>query len=127
MVYTVALFGEAEKGDFCTAHFCNSLDHLAEELGNPPSNTQGLFYATQLLMFRYNLIFFRVKEEGFSLQDYFQGFRFLENRQLVSDLLAICLPGVGNSEVIEAGCEICHLHKGLLLTSEPDFYDYVTG
>lgn len=126
MNYTIALFGEAEKGEYRVAYFCDSLEELVDNLGNPPPESKGLHYAIQTLLFQRNIIFFRVKEEGYSTQDYLQGLRFLENRQLIPHLTAICMPGVGDSEVIQSGTNVCHLYKGLLMLNEADLYDYLT-
>lgn len=78
MRHTIFLFGEAEKGDFCTPLRCKSLPHLAETFGNPPEESLGILYAVQALMFERDLIYFRVKEEGFSIQDYMQGIHLLK-------------------------------------------------
>ena len=43
MRQTVALFGEAEKGDIGFPLFMKSLTHLNEMLGNPPNESRGLF------------------------------------------------------------------------------------
>jgi len=126
MNYTVALFGEAEKGEYRTAYFCQTLSQLAENLGNPPTDSQGLHLAVQTLLFRRNLIFFRVQEEGFSLEDYMLGLRFLEKNQFIDDLTAICLPGVGNNTIINATESVCNLYKSFLITTESDFYDMLT-
>jgi hypothetical protein len=127
MAHTVALFGEAEKGEYRTAYFCQTLDQLAENLGHPPIESQGLHYAVQALLFRRNLIFFRVKEEGFSVQDYLLGLRFLENNQFVSNLVAIALPGVGDAAIIDATEPVCDIHNSFLICSESDMYDFLTS
>ncbi|MFT4552975.1 MAG: hypothetical protein ACI9S8_001607 [Chlamydiales bacterium] len=127
MAYTVALFGESEKGEYRTAYFCQTLTQLAENLGHPPIESQGLHLAVQTLLFRRNLIFFRVKEEGFSVQDYLLGLRFLENNQFVSNLAAICLPGVGDADIIEATEPVCDAHSSFLICSESDLYDFLTA
>ena len=126
MADRVFLFGEAEKGEFCTPFVCQSLAQLAETFGQPPGESLGLSYAVQALLLKRELIFFRVKEEGFSLIDYMRGVRLLENRSLFHNLSAICIPGVGDSEVIDALTHVCHLHKSLLLMTERDFYDFMT-
>lgn len=125
-VYTVAMFGEAEKGQFQTAYFCKNLPQLEEYLGNPPPESRGLFYAVQALLYERNLIFFRVEEEGFSHQDYFLGLRMLEKNKLLTDVAAICLPGVGNAEILEAATPLCKIHNSFIITTEPDLYDYLT-
>jgi hypothetical protein len=127
MRHTIFLFGEAEKGDFCTPYLCKSLPHLADTFGNPPDESLGLMYAVQALMYDRTLIYYRVKEEGFSVQDYLRGIRLLENKEIFHGLTAICMPGVGDSEIIEATSPICSMHRSLLITSEKDLYDFLTA
>ncbi len=122
----IFLFGEAEKGDFCIPHLCRSLPQLAETFGNPPEESLGILYAVQALMYERELIFFRVKEEGFSIPDYMRGLRLLQNKDAFKELAAICLPGVGDAEIIEATGPVCSMHHSILITSEKDLYDYLT-
>jgi len=124
--YTVFLFGEAEKGDFCAPLLLKSLPQLAETCGNPPPESLGIFYAVQALLYERELIYFRVKEEGFSISDYMRGLKLLENQNLFYNLAAICMPGVGDEEVIEASSSICLLRKSFLITTEKDLYDFLT-
>lgn len=124
--YTVALFGEAEKGDFRTAYFCRTLAQLMEFFGNPPPESRGLHYAVQALLYHRNLIFFRVREEGFSHQDYLSGLNHLQKNDEISEIAAICLPGVGDSTILKAIHPICALYHSILITNEADFYDYIT-
>jgi hypothetical protein len=124
--YTVALFGEAEKGDYQTPYFCRTTGQLLDYLGNPPPDTQGLYYAVQALLFRRSLIFFRVQQEGFSFQDYLLGLNFLNTHSAIPELAAVCLPGMGNAEVLEASESVCAQHHSILITNESDFYDYLT-
>ena len=126
MRQAVFLFGEAEKGEFCTPILCKSLPQMADMLGNPPENSRGLIYAVQSLMYDRDLIFFRVKEEGFSYRDYMRGLKLLENTHIFSPLSAICMPGVGDSEIIVATSSVCHLYKSCLVIEEKDLYDYLT-
>src|SRR5690242_16780883 len=121
--HPLVLFGEAERGNYNTAYYCDSLSQLVEYLGNPPPESQGLYFAVQALLYERNLIFFRVEEEGFSYQDYHLGLRFIERGGLIVGISAICLPGVGDAEIIEAAVPICKLHKTIMITTEPDFYD----
>lgn len=124
---TLALFGEAEKGNFNTAYFCESLPQLMEVFGHPPPESQGLDCAIQALLYQRKLIFFRVEEEGFSYQDYFLGLRVLQRKNLLEDVAAICLPGVGNAKIIDTVIPICELHKSVIITTESDLYDYLTS
>lgn len=125
-IYTVALFGEAERGKFRTAYYCENLEQLDEYFGNPPPQSRGLDYAVQAILFHRNLIFFRVSEEGYSTQDYLTGLKLLEEQKLISHIDAICTPGVGDQLIINAILPICSLYHGILITNESDFYDYLT-
>lgn len=122
----IFLFGEAEKGEFCTPLLCKSLPQLAETFGNPPEESLGILYAVQALMYERELFFFRVKEEGFGISDYMRGIRMLQNREVFQGLAAICMPGVGDAEIIDATHPICSLYRSLLITTEKDLYDYLT-
>ena len=124
--HTVVLFGESEKGEYHTAYFCHTLSQLMQNLGNPPDGSRGLYFAVQALMFKRSLLYFRVKEEGFSTDEYFQGLKLLKNQELIPNLIALCLPGVGDSEIINEGSSICESYNSVLVTTEADLYDYLT-
>lgn len=126
MKSTIFLFGEAEKGEFGKPVLCTSLPHLFETLGNPPEESLGILYAIQTLHYREELLFCRVKEEGFSLKDYLKGFSMLR-KEAKTPLQALLIPGVGNKEIIEAASDVCSFYKGLLVLSEKDLYDYLTS
>jgi hypothetical protein len=123
--YTMALFGEAEKGAYHIPYYCETLPQLVDFFGNPPEESLGLYFAVQGLLFKRKIIFFRVKEEGYSLQDYFIGLRALEKQITLPHLEAIAIPGVGNSEIIEAMTPLCYHYKSVLLLTERDFFDYM--
>lgn len=123
--YNIALFGEAERGDFNTAYFCENLQQLVEYLGNPPEDTKGLYFAVQALLFRRNIIFFRVREEGFSQQDYLIGLKLLSSQRHIPHLAAIGLPGVGDSQILKAAEPVQILYHSILLTTESDLFDYL--
>lgn len=125
-LYTIAIFGEAERGEFNTAYFCQNLSQLDEYFGNPPTGSQGLFYAVQALLFERHLIFFRVLEEGYSTQDYFSGVSLLQKQKLIPQVDAICTPGVGDTAIINAILPLCDQYHSILITNESDFYDYLT-
>jgi hypothetical protein len=127
MELTIALFGEAQRGEFQTAHYCKNLEQLCSFLGEPPSKEcRGLDFAIQALLFQRSVVYFRVHEEGFSTQDYLKGFNFLEKKELFPPIAAICLPGVGNSSILEATHPICSIHRSFLILTEKDLYDYLT-
>lgn len=124
--HTIALFGEAEKGDYSTAYYCQTLPQMLDSLGNPPPESLGLYFAIQSILLDYSVLFFRVREEGFSQQDYFSGLTFLKQQKLFSSIIGIGAPGVGNKEIIDEIIPICHNYKSILITSEADLYDYLT-
>lgn len=126
-MYTIALFGEAERGEYRTAYFCQTLEQLDEYFGNPPPDSRGLYYAIQALLFKRDLIFFRVPAEGYSRDDYLLGLKILETQKIIPHVTAICTPGVGDTEVINAILPVCALYHSILLTTEADFYDYLTA
>ena len=86
----------------------------------------GFQFAIQSLLYDRNLIFFRVKEEGFSTSDYLQGLYQLEKQHLFSNIKAVGMPGVGNGEIIGASETFCNIYNSILITSEADLYDYLT-
>jgi hypothetical protein len=123
----VALFGEAERGEFRMPIHLKSLPDLMEKLGEPPPESLGLPYAIQSLLYDHELLFFRVEEEGFSTEDYLDGLTYLRADFQGPSLSAICLPGVGDTHLIEASAPVCQRHRSLLLLTESDLYDYLTA
>jgi hypothetical protein len=121
----VALFGEAEKGKFNLPFVCNDLYEFALNFGNPPEDSEGLFFAVQALLYNREIIFFRVKEEGFSIENYLSGLNFLKNQENIKHLEAICIPGVGSKELIEETSVVCNIYKSLIITTEKDLFDYL--
>jgi hypothetical protein len=127
MLYTIALFGESERGDFRRPYYCQNLAQLSDFLGEPPSEEcQGLKFAIQALLYHREVIFLRVHEEGFSTNDYLKGLVLLEDREKIPNLSAIGLPGVGNTEIIEATTPICESHRSFLILTQHDLYDFLT-
>lgn len=123
----VVLFGEAEKGEFHALLHFSSLSNLAEILGHPPEESLGIHLAIQTLLYQREVIFIRVREEGYSKKDYFQGMKLLKSAPEIKKISAICIPGVGDFEVIDSASNLCHLHQSILITTEKDFYDYLTS
>ncbi|MEN9654526.1 MAG: hypothetical protein RL235_638 [Chlamydiota bacterium] len=126
MRHVVALFGESEKGDWDKPHVVSTLGQLVDRLGHPPPESAGLFFAIQALLFERELIFFRVESEGYSKKDYLLGLRLLCKREKIKAIHALCLPGVGDREILDASAPVCHLFKSHLITTEKDLYDYLT-
>lgn len=124
--HTVVLFGAAERGGYQYPYFCESLPQLLDLFGQPPPESRGLEMAIQALLYRHRLIFFRVQEEGFSLEDYNRGLYMLEHGVLIPSFAALAIPGVGNPQIVQKSQQICLLHKGVLLFQENDLYDYLT-
>lgn len=125
--YTIALFGEAEKGEYRTPYFCQTLPQLVEALGNPPPDSLGLYFAVQALLYHRDLLFIRVQEEGYNHQDYLLGLHLLEMQNVITQIAALFLPGVGDKEILEAVTPFCKMHHSILITREPDLYDYLTS
>lgn len=124
--YTIALFGEAEKGEYRAAYFCDNLAQLADNFGNAPLHSKGIHYAIQALLYHRQILFFRVREEGFSLQDYYFGANLLQTQHTIPQISAICIPGGGNEEILKAMTPLCLIYHSLLIASEADLYDYLT-
>lgn len=122
----VALFGEAQKGDFHTAYHCRNLEQLVDYLGHPPPYSRGIHLAIQSLLYHRDLVFIRVREEGYSFQDYYKGLRLLANGSVVRNLAALAIPGVGDAGLLEATTAICAIYSSILITNEEDLYDYLT-
>ena len=124
---TVFLFGAAERGRLCSPLYVASLPELLDHLGQPPEDSEGIWYAIQTLLFQRKLIFFRVSEEGFSVKEYTQGLKLLKQKEIGTILSAICIPGVGDPEIIGALTPLCHLYRSVLILSKRDLYDYLTA
>lgn len=123
---SIALFGEAEKGMFQKAYLLDNLPMLVDTLGQAPANSRGLEFAIQALLYKRLILYFRVEEEGFSKNDYMQGLKELARKEKVGAVDAIYLPGVGDREIIDQTEPLCYLHKSIVITTEKDFYDYLT-
>ena len=126
LCHTIALFGEAEKGQFKKAYKFHDLSQLVDICGNPPPNSQGLYFAIQSILYHREVIFFRVEEEGFSVGDYFFGLKYLQDFEKVKRLHAIYLPGTGDPKIINISQIVCQMQKCFLITSQKDLYDYLT-
>lgn len=126
MGYSLVLFGEAEKGEMQAFTPCHNVDELLEKLGHPPPNTLGIYYAIQALLYSRQLLFFRVREEGFSAEDYLKGLWLLQEEELGRQLQAVCMPGVANEEILREVWPFCKQRGTALVVSESDLYDYLT-
>lgn len=121
--YLVALFGEAEKGSFQTLTYIQTISQLMDIFGNPPEDTLGIPLAIQTLLYKRELIYFRVQEEGFSSKDYLSGIKQLENCAQAQHLCAICMPGVGDHTIIDASFKLCEKRGSIFITSPQDLFD----
>ncbi|MBM3197829.1 MAG: hypothetical protein FJZ58_01055 [Chlamydiae bacterium] len=124
---SIFLFGEAEKGEFGIPFLCDSLPMLCEALGEPPPESQGIHYAIQTLLYDRSVLFYRVQEEGFSTKDYLKGLYLLQKSSSIPSGLALCLPGVGDEEILDEATKICSLRKSFLVLTEKDLYDYLSN
>lgn len=123
MRHRIALFGEAEKGLCQKPYILKTLPELIDYLGNPPPESEGLFFAIQALLFEREVIYFKVTEEGFSHDDYLAGLAYLRKEPKMD---ALCMPGVGDHELLNAFHPICEKHSGHLIVTQKDLYDYLT-
>lgn len=125
-MHRVFVFGEAEKGRFCTPHLISHLPQLLETLGHPPQDSLGIHYAIQTLLFQRELLF-RINEEGFSIPDYRVGVDLLSREGKSLSPMAICLPGLGDKELLDSLQPIAKKLRSLLVVSEADLFDYLTS
>lgn len=124
----IALFGQAQKGDLHTMYYCKSVEELFHFFGEPPKETQGLFFAVQALLYSRHLIYFRVKEEGACEKEYLFGLHLLRDfAPKLPHVGALFLPQMGVQTVIDEGLLLCKTQKSVLLVQEADFYDYMTS
>ncbi len=124
---TIALFGEAERGEFKHAYWLYSLPEVLDVLGEPPEHSHGVNLAIQSILYDKSVLYFRVEEEGFSFEDYYFALKFIESQDLVLQrLLGLCAPGVGDCKLLKLLGPVCEKTKSLLIVSESDFYDYLT-
>jgi hypothetical protein len=126
MQRVIALFGEAEKGCLDRPYVISQLPQLLDLLGHPPPESQGLFFAVQSLLYEREVVFFRVQEEGYSLPDYLRGLSLLKDKKQFQKIHALCMPGVGDVELLDATQKVCFARKACFLVTEKDFYDYLT-
>jgi hypothetical protein len=120
----IILFGQAERGRMVTAYPCSTLERLFELFGEPPEGTKGLFFAIQTLLYHEPLLYFRVTEEGISLDEYLHGLQLICQPHFpLQEFRALFLPGVNADCVLEEGYKVCRSKQGLLLVDEADFYD----
>ncbi len=119
----IALFGEAEKGSFNEGLICHEVAELLDCFGHPPADSSGLYYGIQALLYHYQLIFFRVEQEGFSKKDYYNGIKILTESKITDSIHAICTPGVGDHTIINAFAPLCDI----LIMNEADLYDYLSS
>ena len=124
---SIALFGEAEKGMFNKAYFLKNLPELFDTLGQAPIESRGIELAVQALLIGKPILYYRVKEEGYSKNDYMQGLKELARKEKVGQIDAIFLPGVGDKEITDQTVPLCYLHKSVVITTEKDCYDYFTA
>ncbi|MCI5051732.1 MAG: hypothetical protein MRY21_01185 [Simkaniaceae bacterium] len=123
----IALFGEAELGEFRRLIFLGSIQECCKRLGNPPSNTLGVGIAVQTLMFQRHVVYIRVNEEGYSDEDYFQGLELLKAQNSLPQLSAVCMPGVSNPLIIDEAMKVCKQERALFISLERDLYDMLTN
>ena len=126
MKETVAIFGESECGKEGILMQIDELGHLVDLLGNPTENSLGVPMAIQSCLYERRILFYQIKEEGFTIKDYMEGFQLIKQRPLPCPLSAIALPGVGDSLILDEAKKVCDLYKCFLIMNESDLFDYLT-
>src|SRR5690242_16921748 len=106
----IALFGAAGRGELETAYYCKNLPQLFEHLGEPPEETKGLYFAVQSILYGHPLVYFRVRDEGHSVDDYLYGLALLKNPNYpLRDIQALFLPGVGSKELLDEAVKLSQI------------------
>jgi len=123
----IALFGESEKGSGKVPYYISNLDDLLNTLGSPPFNSLGLVYAIQSLMHKKDIIYFKVQEEGYNIDDYKPGVKYLFKNENIKNLEAIFMPKVGDREIIDLTDPLLQKSKSILIISEKDLFDYLVS
>ncbi|MCH9614467.1 MAG: hypothetical protein SP1CHLAM54_15730 [Chlamydiia bacterium] len=124
---TLALFGASEKGQFGTPLPCQNITELSDQVGNPVDESRAIELSVQALLYERALIFVRVHEEGFSVEDYLLGFKEILKDETIQELTALALPGVGDETILDASNSITQTFGSLLIVQENDLFDYVTS
>ncbi|PCI77823.1 hypothetical protein COB21_02380 [Candidatus Aerophobetes bacterium] len=122
----IALFGEAQRGNFSRLVTLHTLEKLHDTFGMPPPLSKGIWLSIQLLMQNEIIYFYRIEEEGFSYPHYHEGLKLLDSQQTQYPLKALCMPGLGDRIMVGKATEFCKKHSIIFLCTEEDFYDYVT-
>lgn len=117
------IFGESEKGVLCRPTLCNTIVDLFQNFGHPPEGANGLFCATQTVLMKKPCVFFRVKEEGYSLDDYLKGLDILKNDWKGVTLQGIGIFGCSDKDVIEKTERLCLQRRSLILINQSDLFD----
>ena len=120
----MALFAEAQKGSFEEGVEIYTPIELLHLFGHPPEDARGMVLAIQALHYNHPLLFFRVKEEGFSAPDYRAGLHWLEQKGPLH-LRGVFAPGVGSLEILNPLFQFSQKQKVPLLTTEQDFFDFI--
>lgn len=103
----------------------SDLEELSLVLGEPIEGRSGVKDGIQALLYQYQLMFFRVQQEGLSVEDYYQGFAWIQKSRM--PITAMKLPGVGSRGLLASANTICLQKGSILVIDEIDFYDFATG
>lgn|SRR3989338_4363988 len=120
----ISIFGESEKGEYEKFYPIADLAEAFEILGSPPKETEALQFSLQILGASQPILFFRVKEEGFSFDSYAKGIELLKVNSGPFTIQALFMPGLSDPNLIEKAREACEKHQAVLLITDKDFQDY---
>lgn len=121
----IACFGQTSKGRFGQPYYLKNAKSILSILGKVPEDTLGMPFALEMLKAHKDILFFRVAEEGLSLDDYLRGLQFLKKNCIQKRLLGIYLSGCFDKEVVSLAVRICNWHKSILLATQKEMIDYL--
>lgn len=116
---TIALFAESDQGPFKTFNHINSVSSLYSIAGNLRNNSAYKLVFSALEM-GYDVLFWRVTEEGMDTPSYLEG---LSQLRKTHHIIACYLPGVSEAPVLLKLEQLCKEKKSIILMQEPDLYD----
>lgn len=117
---SVAVFGQASKGETSNVYTINSHQELFCKIGDAPEGSKGIQYALEALDYGRRVYFIPVREEGCNSAEYYVALPRLFNLGID----AVYIPGGGSFRLIE---DLLQKLKAVILISESDAYDYLTS
>lgn len=120
----VIVFGEASRGVWGQMSSCSELLDLYQIYGEPTEGSLGLYWAIQALLKGKECLYWRVRQESLSLEDYHLGLNQLSSLSLET-WEGLFLPNMSESSVIEHAAAYCRQKQKLLLMDPLDLQDWL--